>query len=41
MELTKERKAQQLNRPVSEPIFSVEQQCCCWSNFKNLTDSED
>lgn len=41
LELTKERKAQRLNRPVSEPIFSVEQQCCRWSSFKNLTDSEE
>lgn len=28
LELTKERKAQWLNRLVSDPIFSVEQQCC-------------
>jgi len=41
LELTKERKAQRLNRPVSDPIFSVEQQCCRWSRFKNLTDSEE
>lgn len=41
LELTKERKAQRLNRPVSDPIFSVEQQCCRWSSFKNLTDSEE
>lgn len=41
LELTKERKAQRLNRPVSNPIFSVEQQRCRWSYFKNLNDSEE
>jgi type I restriction enzyme M protein len=41
LELTKERKAQRLNRPVSDPIFSVEDQCCRWSYFKNLTESEE
>ena len=41
LELTKERKAQRLNRPVSNPIFSFEQKCCRWSYFKNLTDSEE
>ena len=41
LELTKERKAQRLNRPVSDPLFSVEQQSCRWSSFKNLTDSEE
>jgi type I restriction enzyme M protein len=41
LELTKERKAQRLGRPVSDPIFSVEQQRCRWSYFKNLTDSEE
>ncbi len=41
LELTKERKAQRLNRLVSNPIFSVEQQRCRWSYFKNLNDSEE
>lgn len=41
LEQAKERKAQRLGRPVSEPIFSVEQQRCRWSYFKNLTDSEE
>ncbi|WP_277876060.1 class I SAM-dependent DNA methyltransferase [Trichocoleus sp. FACHB-262] len=41
LELAKERKAQRLNRPVQDPIFSVEQQHCRWSHFKNLTDAEE
>jgi type I restriction enzyme M protein len=41
LELAKERKAQRLNRPVQDPIFSAEQQHCRWSHFKNLTDAEE
>lgn len=41
LELAKERKAQRLNRPVKNPIFSAEQQHCRWSHFKNLTDAEE
>ncbi|MEP0873085.1 type I restriction-modification system subunit M [Trichocoleus desertorum AS-A10] len=41
LELAKERKAQRLNRPVQEPIFSAEQQRCRWSHFKNLTNAEE
>ncbi len=41
LELAKERKAQRLSRPASDPIFSTEQQRCRWSYFKNLTNSEE
>lgn len=41
LELTKERKAQRLNWPLTDPIFGAEQQRCRWSHFKNLTDSEE
>jgi type I restriction enzyme M protein len=40
-ELAQERKAQRLDRPVSNPTFSAYQQRCRWSYFKNLTDSEE
>lgn len=39
-ELTKERKAQRLGRPVIDPIFSADRQRSRWSYFKNLTDAE-
>ncbi|WP_392477022.1 N-6 DNA methylase [Nostoc sp. C110] len=41
LELGKEKKAQRLDRPVSNPTFSAYQQRCRWSYFKNLTDSEE
>jgi type I restriction enzyme M protein len=41
LELAKERKAQRLNRPVKDPIFSAEKQHCRWSHFKNLTDADE
>ena len=41
LELAKERKAQRLNRPVSEPMFSEKQQPCRWSKFKNLNNPEE
>ncbi|MBD1848407.1 SAM-dependent DNA methyltransferase [Cyanobacteria bacterium FACHB-63] len=40
-ELTKEKRAQRLNRPVKDPIFSAEQQQCRWSYFKNLDNPEE
>lgn len=39
LELASERKAQRLGTPISDSIFGA-QQCCRWSHFKNLTDSE-
>lgn len=41
LELAKEKKANRLNKPVTNPLFAPEQQRCRWSYFKNLTDSEE
>jgi type I restriction enzyme M protein len=41
LELAKERKAQRLEKEVSNPIFSENKSGCRWSYFKNLTDSEE
>ncbi len=40
LELTKEKKAQRLNRPVENPIFPPDKPQCRWSYFKNLDDAE-
>lgn len=41
VELAKENKAQRLGKPVSHPYFSPEQNFCRWSQFKNLSNSEE
>jgi type I restriction enzyme M protein len=41
LELAQEKKANRLNKPIANPIFSAEQQRCRWSYFKNLTNSEE
>jgi type I restriction enzyme M protein len=41
LELAKERKAQRLGGAIKDPVYSPDQQCCRWSYFKNLTDSEE
>ena len=40
LELTKERKAQRLGRPIQQPTFAEDEQECRWSYFKNLDDSD-
>ncbi|WP_231867031.1 class I SAM-dependent DNA methyltransferase [Anabaena sp. 4-3] len=41
LELAQEKKANRLNKPITNPIFAVDKQHCRWSYFKNLTDSEE
>ncbi|MFN6570494.1 class I SAM-dependent DNA methyltransferase [Dendronalium sp. ChiSLP03b] len=41
LELAQEKKANRLNKPITNPIFPPEKQRCRWSYFKNLTDSEE
>jgi hypothetical protein len=41
LELTKEKKAQRLNRPVKDPIFSSKDDPRRWSYFKNLDNPEE
>ncbi|WP_277876179.1 type I restriction-modification system subunit M N-terminal domain-containing protein [Trichocoleus sp. FACHB-262] len=41
LELTKEKKAQRLNRPVKDPIFSGKDDPRRWSYFKNLDNPEE
>ncbi|MBE9078291.1 SAM-dependent DNA methyltransferase [Romeria aff. gracilis LEGE 07310] len=40
LELAKESKAQQLGRPMEQPVFSADSQPCRWSQFKHLDDAE-
>lgn len=40
LELGKEKRANRLNQPITNPLFSPEQKRSRWSYFKNLTDSE-
>ncbi|MEM6404771.1 MAG: type I restriction-modification system subunit M N-terminal domain-containing protein, partial [Cyanobacteria bacterium P01_D01_bin.116] len=41
LESAKEKKAGRLGKAVKEPIFSPEQQPCCWSHFKNVTNPDE
>lgn len=41
LELAQEKRANRLNKPITNPIFKPEQQQCRWSYFKNLTNSEE
>jgi len=41
LELAKEKRANRLNQPITNPLFATQQQQCRWSHFKNLTDAEE